>query len=128
MLNAKYRTKDTSLPYPKLHIYAHSLLDGKNIIDLEDLVDGMNLSMELGEQNLQLDGSTDVESRDGELRRWRSLRNPHSGPNPESRRDTWETTVRDENEKKPQSLKVRDNWLTPFWREGQNDPRLLGRK
>jgi hypothetical protein len=104
---------DTSLPYPKLHIYAQSLLDGKNLVDLEDLVDGMNLSMEWGEQNLQLDGNTDVE-----WARWRietlgksgasRLRNPHSSLNPESRRNTWETTVRDENKKKRQSLKVRD--------------------
>lgn len=37
-----------------------SLVDTKNGVDLEDVIDGMNLSEEWGEQNLDLGGHTDV--------------------------------------------------------------------
>ena len=49
------------LPYPSLAVYAQSLLDTQNDVDLEDLVDGMNLSEEWGEQHLDLDKDTDVQ-------------------------------------------------------------------
>ena len=49
------------LPYPELSVYAQSLLDTQNGTDLEELIDGMDLSQEWGEENLDLDGSIDVE-------------------------------------------------------------------
>ncbi|KAI9930326.1 hypothetical protein ASPWEDRAFT_67699 [Aspergillus wentii DTO 134E9] len=35
-----------SLPYPKLDVYTQSLLDTKNGVDLEDIIDAMDLSEE----------------------------------------------------------------------------------
>lgn len=49
------------LPYPKLSVYAQSLLDTQNGTDLEELIDGMDLSEQWGEKNLYLDADIDVE-------------------------------------------------------------------
>ncbi|SPQ25428.1 53211565-8a32-491b-aebf-ef3f151a1dd8 [Thermothielavioides terrestris] len=43
------------IPYPKLHLFAQSLLERQEINDLQDLVDGMDITEEWGEQNLRLD-------------------------------------------------------------------------
>lgn len=48
------------LPYPKLEYFAQSLLETQRLGDLEDLVDGMNLSEEWGEEHLDLDRTCDV--------------------------------------------------------------------
>jgi hypothetical protein len=44
------------IPYPKLHLFAQSLLERQNRSDLQDLVDGMDLTEEWGEENLNFDG------------------------------------------------------------------------
>jgi hypothetical protein len=49
------------LPYPKLPIYAQSLLDIMNFVNLDDLIDGMNLTLEWGIQNLELEGTIDAD-------------------------------------------------------------------
>ncbi|KAH9874916.1 hypothetical protein J1614_004404 [Plenodomus biglobosus] len=49
------------LPYPKLPIYAQSLLDTRNFIDLVDLIDGMNLTRKWGEENLNLEGTINAD-------------------------------------------------------------------
>lgn len=36
----------TGMPFTKLNVFAQSLLDTNYAVDFEDLVDGMNLSME----------------------------------------------------------------------------------
>jgi len=56
-----FERSSTGMPYPKLSVYAQTLLDTYNRVDLDDLVDGMNLSIDWGEKNLNLEGSTDVE-------------------------------------------------------------------
>lgn len=43
------------IPYPKLHLFAQALLERQNVNDLQDLVDGMDLTEEWGEENLRLD-------------------------------------------------------------------------
>ncbi|KAH6838490.1 hypothetical protein B0I37DRAFT_449565 [Chaetomium sp. MPI-CAGE-AT-0009] len=43
------------LPYPKLHLFAQSLLERQSVGDLTDLVDGMDLTEEWGEENLKLE-------------------------------------------------------------------------
>nr|POF17012.1 hypothetical protein CFP56_57828 [Quercus suber] len=48
------------LPFPKLAVYAQSLLETMNLVDLDDLVDGMNLSYAWGVENLDLEGVTDT--------------------------------------------------------------------
>ena len=49
------------LPFPKLVHLAQGLLDTREDVDLEDLVDGMKLSKEWGEEHLDLEGVVSVE-------------------------------------------------------------------
>ena len=51
----------TGLPYPKLPIYVQSLLDTRRFVDLEDLIDGMNLTLDWGIENLNLEGNLDAD-------------------------------------------------------------------
>ncbi|KAK8101375.1 hypothetical protein PG999_011749 [Apiospora kogelbergensis] len=57
---AKCEKSPMGLPYPKLEYLAQSLLDTQRLGDLEDLVDGMNLSEEWGEEHLDLNRTCDV--------------------------------------------------------------------
>lgn len=50
----------TGLPYPKLEIFAQSLLDTYNEVALTDLIDGMNLTEEWGLHHLDLSGTNDL--------------------------------------------------------------------
>lgn len=123
--SANFELGQTGMPFPKLDIFAQSLLDTNNGVDLEDLVDGMNLSMEWGEENLDLDGTTDVAwanwkiealERDGKtLHGWNST--------PESRREIWQSTVSADRKKRGQGWKYNAAYETRFWKRGQRDPR-----
>jgi hypothetical protein len=127
-----FERSSTGIPYPKLSVYAQSLLDTYNLVDLDDLVDGMNLSIEWGDKNLNLEGSTDVEW--GKWK-WDTLQNagtPESRPPyqitiPNSRREIWIETASAEQKRKWQGWKVQENRPTLFWREDQKDPRLRTR-
>ncbi|SMQ47809.1 unnamed protein product [Zymoseptoria tritici ST99CH_3D7] len=48
------------LPFPKLQVFAQSLLETMNRVDLQDLIDGMNLTYEWGLENLVLEGTSDT--------------------------------------------------------------------
>jgi hypothetical protein len=48
------------LPFPRLDVFAQSLIDMNNQVDLNDLVDGMELTEAWGKQHLHLDGTVDV--------------------------------------------------------------------
>jgi hypothetical protein len=48
------------LPYPKLSVFAQSLLETQQDHNLSDLIDGMDLDVIWGEKNLDLEGNTDV--------------------------------------------------------------------
>ena len=56
---ANFEMGQTRMPFPKLDIYAQSFLGTDNGVDLNNLIDGTNLSEEWGIQNLELDGTTD---------------------------------------------------------------------
>ena len=43
------------LPYPKLHLFAQSLMERRSFNDLQDLVDGMDLAEAWGDENLRFD-------------------------------------------------------------------------
>lgn len=58
---ANFEFGQTGIPFPKLDVFAQSLLDTCNLIGLDDLIDGMNLSTAWGEEHLDLDGITDVD-------------------------------------------------------------------
>jgi hypothetical protein len=51
----------SGIPYPKLELFAQSLLDLQQYADLADLVDGMDLNEAWGETHLQLDKPAPVE-------------------------------------------------------------------
>ncbi|KAE9373017.1 hypothetical protein N431DRAFT_337881 [Stipitochalara longipes BDJ] len=124
-----FERSQNGIPYPKLSVYAQSLLDTNNLLDLDDLIDGMNLSVEWGLENLDLDGTFDME-----WGRWKIdvLRNsgtsivglPLHLETPHSRRKTWEHAASSEQKKKRQGWKLLENHPTRFWHNGQKDPRL----
>lgn len=121
----------TGLPYPKLPVFAQSLLDTWNLVDLDDLVDGMNLTLEWGEANLHLDGTVD-----GDWARWKTDALHHGKALPDDyplwgtkkRRDVWKETVSAHAKKNRQRHKYLDIYETRFWRRGQKDPRLRKRE
>lgn len=121
---------DNGIPYPQLHIFAQSLLDSGNFMDLEDLIDGMNLTPEWGEQNLHLDGTID-----GDWLRWRKSsllgREPTEKElikNLPERRETWMKSASAEAKKTRQGIKYREGMVTRWRREGDDDPRIRTRK
>lgn len=57
---ANFEYSRTGIPYPKLAVFAQSLLDTAALDDLTDLVDGMDLTEVWGEENLDLSGTNDV--------------------------------------------------------------------
>jgi len=84
------------LPYPKLPIFAQSLIDTQNATDLADLVDSQGLSLEWGRQNLALEGDVDLDWAN-----WRIQRLDEAGceivdwrNNATSRRVLWENAVK----------------------------------
>jgi hypothetical protein len=48
------------IPYPKLEVFAQSLLEMNDEVALADLIDGMNLADEWGLENLDLEGMHDI--------------------------------------------------------------------
>lgn len=123
----------TGLPYPKQHVFAQGLLDTWNLVDLEDLVDGMNLTVEWGEANLDLEGTIDAD-----WGRWRADA-LHDGKasigdvpmwcsHPMKRRDVWEETVSAEAKRYRQRHKYLPINETRFWKRGQKDPRSRKRE
>ncbi|KKZ61864.1 hypothetical protein EMCG_03653 [[Emmonsia] crescens] len=50
-----------NLPYPKLHVFAQSLIDMHDVVALCDLVDGMDLDVQWGREHLDLGDTNDLE-------------------------------------------------------------------
>ncbi|KAI2184890.1 hypothetical protein LOZ20_006865, partial [Ophidiomyces ophidiicola] len=119
------------LPYPTLPVFAQSLLDGNPGVDLEDLIDGMDLTLDWGEQHLDLGGTVDADwiwwrfsiaydfNYEDERPPWYS--------SPDKRRDVWAKQTSPEAKKTRQSWKYRPNYATRFRKIGSKDPRSLYR-
>lgn len=120
----------TGLPYPKLPIFAQSLLDTRNFVDLEDLIDGMNLTLDWGMENLDLEGTIDVDwirwranflnggqASEGQIPTWCN-----------KRLDAWTEMVSDDAKKMRQGHKYLPSYETRFRKRGQKDPRLRKRE
>ncbi|KAI9729157.1 MAG: hypothetical protein M1834_007064 [Cirrosporium novae-zelandiae] len=121
------------LPYPKLDIYAQSLLDTYDLVSLHDLVDGMNLSEEWGNEHLDLSGTNDTTwaAQKNELIRAAVPSGDYSclyelSTTAFSRKETWEVAVRGKEHrlgiKYPKKL-----FLTRFRLHNDSDPRLSDR-
>ena len=124
------KSPHTALPYPTLPVFAQSLLDTENMVDLEDLIDGMNLDLEWGKKNLDLSGYTDTA-----WKRWKVDALLEDGEDPlliymsrteRSRQALWERCVNKREDrlgwKYPKEI-----WATRFRRHGSEDPRTRKR-
>lgn len=118
------------VPYPKLHVFTQSLLETNNEVDLAELVDGMNLSLDWGEANLNLEGP-----RDPEWERWICrMHNLPKAPDwcdkPElavTKREMFEEVASTKAKILRQGVKYRDGYETKYWKKGSIDPRLRNR-
>jgi hypothetical protein len=104
-------------PYPTLPVYAQSLLDSRNGVNLDDLIDSMNLTPEWGEENLNVNGTVDAD-----WIWWKS--NLARGSNPDSRREIWTTQTSQEAKRARQTWKYEPDRATRFRKAGRKDPRL----
>ncbi|KAI9752083.1 MAG: hypothetical protein M4579_005768 [Chaenotheca gracillima] len=127
---ANIERSKSGVPFVNLPTYAQSLIDTQNTVDLEDLVDGMDLSLEWGEENLDLEGSTDTswaQARiDALLADGTKKMFVWIDAEPHSRRAIWERMVGGKTRrlgfKYPEEL-----YLTRFRRRGSRDPRKWNR-
>lgn len=97
----------TGLPFPSLPIFVRSLIDAENTLDLEDLVDGMNLSEEWAAANgVHISDKTYPDS--------------HISP-----RSHWERLTR--TKQKRMGLKYNPRiYATRYRRHNERDPRKTG--
>ncbi|KAK4098370.1 hypothetical protein N658DRAFT_561083 [Parathielavia hyrcaniae] len=121
----------SGIPYPKLELFAQSLLDLQEYADLADLVDGMDLDEAWGETHLQLDKPAPVEYiREKNDMIARSL--PESmadgaflallSESPRPKRDVWRRIVNSKHRRINDEL-PRERYLTRFRKVGSRDPR-----
>ena len=123
------------LPYPTLPVYAQSLLDGGNGVDLDDLIDGMNLTPEWGEENLLLEGTVDADwiwwkynvAHDRNLKNVAGEKPPWYS-NPDKRRGIWAKQTSPQAKKARQTWKYEPDRETRFRKAGSKDPRLQVRE
>jgi hypothetical protein len=127
-----FEYSDNGIPYPKLQVFAQSLLDIDNRTDLEDLIDGMNLMPDWGEEFLDLEGCIDQEWRLWRAERigeaWTKKDVKHYMGNPIQKRELWKRSSTDEAKRRRQGYKYRPDMITRFWRVGRKDPTIRGRK
>lgn len=123
---ANFEFGQTGIPFPKLDVFAQSLLDTCNLVDLDDLIDGMNLSGAWGEENLDLNGYTDVDWAKWKVEILKQQEKKLSlwDESPNARRHLWRKETSEDRKKRSQGWKYQENYETRFWKRGQRDPRL----
>ncbi|KAI9836121.1 MAG: hypothetical protein M1819_001737, partial [Sarea resinae] len=121
------------IPYPKLDVFAQALLDMHRLVDLTDLVDGMDLSKEWGEQHLDLSGTNDTVWAEQKNKAMRA-----SAPYPDaycllevcvgpfSRKEAWDRIVSTKARRIKPGLPM-EVFATRFRPRGSLDPRLEDR-
>jgi hypothetical protein len=127
---SNFERDHTGLPYPRLEVLAQSLLDMNDLVGLTDLVDGMDLSENWGEENLELDGINDIvwAQRKNEVIR-ASVPTSHGSCLHElseaaiSRRETWLHIVRGKVKRIGLELN-KELYSTRFRLKDSQDPRL----
>ncbi|KAK4195488.1 hypothetical protein QBC40DRAFT_20068 [Triangularia verruculosa] len=121
----------SGIPYPKLELFARSLLDLQQYADLADLIDGMDLDEAWGEDHLQLDKPPPVEhilKKNEMIARCLpedireavtlSLLSERTRPP----RETWQRLVSTKHRRINDEL-PRHRYLTRFRKVGSKDPR-----
>lgn len=130
---SNFEKSSMGIPYPKLEILAQSLLDTQRWADLEDLIDGMNLSEEWGNEHLQLDRTYDIAYAEEKNKRIRaSVKKTflssllELSTFPRLLRPIWEEMVRGKERRIGPEL-PQGYYLTRFYPKGRGDPRLKER-
>lgn len=116
----------SGLPFPKLDTFAQCLLDTGNDVELDDLIDGMNLIPEWGEQHLDLSGNVDVDWAKRRNEKLSQLYGKQNNLWPESQRslrELWMSESSTDRKRRGQGWKYNEAMETRFWRKGQKDPR-----
>ncbi|KAI1089610.1 hypothetical protein F5B19DRAFT_466452 [Rostrohypoxylon terebratum] len=119
-----------NIPFPKLDCYAQSLLDTQRYLDLTNLIDGMDLSEEWGEEHLDLDKPGELEYAKEKNEKIASSLAEHPNSRPSRLRETpmdlrqkWQTIIR--TKQKRIGLEVPGHlYNTRFRTKGSPDPRL----
>ncbi|KAK2756974.1 hypothetical protein FQN54_004942 [Arachnomyces sp. PD_36] len=115
-----------ALPYPKLPEYVQSLIDTNDLGNLDDLVDGMDLSEEWGQTNLNLEGHTDTKWAKDTIDAHRADGVEEMfifiDPDPIPRRQIWQKCIR--NKQRRMGWKYSPEiYSSRFRRHGSKDPR-----
>ncbi|WEW60956.1 hypothetical protein PRK78_006444 [Emydomyces testavorans] len=123
----------TGLPYPKLSVFAQSLLETYDEVALTDLVDGMNLTEEWGSENLDLAGTTDGSYALLKNEKIRASVPPTEDTyllelprRPGSKRTIWERIVSTKERRMGIEL-PKEHYATRFYARCFGDPRLQKR-
>ena len=121
------------IPYPKLAIFAQSLLDTVDMVGLSDLIDGMNLTEDWGAENLDLTGTNDVSWALAKNEKIRASVPLTMGSlffevdeGPLKTKELWEQMVR--TKKKRIGQEFGPDHITRFRVLGDEDPRLKKRQ
>jgi hypothetical protein len=123
----------TGIPYPKLAHYAQGLIDTMDGVDLTDLIDGMNLSVEWGEENLDLEGTVSTEWAIWEASVIAGGVPPPGNirgyvPDPPTRRKVWSKLLDPDARRRRMWPKYpQDTYETRFRLKGLRDPRTYKR-
>lgn len=131
---SKFEWSENGIPYPKLEVFAQSLLDTYSLVDLTDLVDGMDLTEEWGSAHLDLSGTNDIAWATQKNERIRAsvpltdysfLLEPSEAS--WNSRDTWEDIVRTKRRRIGLELPA-ERYVTRFRHRGGEDPRMRQRE
>lgn len=128
----KCESSKLGVPYPKLEVFVQSLLETQRWLDLQNVVDGMNLTEEWGHDHLEFSGAG-LEDYFREKNK-RILESIPEGipdlitmlPHPDLKAQ-WQKIVR--NKEKRIGFKLpKDKYETRFRIKGSGDPRLRDRE
>ncbi|KAG4436259.1 hypothetical protein IFR05_008241 [Cadophora sp. M221] len=118
------------IPYPKLELFAQSLLDTLSWTSISDLIDGMDLTEEWGSTHLILEKTNDVEWALEKNEKIRASVPLTLGScflevdeGPLNLREIWETEIRTK-EKRLGEETPKEVYLTRFRPKGSEDPQL----
>ncbi|GKZ57637.1 hypothetical protein AnigIFM49718_002960 [Aspergillus niger] len=118
------------LPYPKLPVYVQSAIDSKSLLDLEELVDGMNLAEEWGHRELDLEGHTDTKWLEDYAQAFRDDGVDEMfifvDPTPVSRKEIWTHAVRNKHRRLGWKYSP-ETHATRYRKYGSKDPRSVPR-
>lgn len=123
-------TSAGGLPYPKLPVYVQSAIDSKSLLDLEELVDGMNLAEEWGHRELDLEGHTDTKWLEDYAQAFRDDGVDEMfifvDPTPVSRKEIWTHAVRNKHRRLGWKYSP-ETHATRYRKYGSKDPRSVPR-